>query len=45
MHIYMSTYLYGTKVIRTRTEPLRNKQVFIEYYQPKRCYFYIKKII
>ena len=32
MHIYMGTYLYGTKLIRTRTEPLRSKGVFIEYY-------------
>ena len=32
MHIYMGTYLYGTKLIRTRTEPLRNKRVFMDYY-------------
>ena len=35
----MGTYLYGTKLIRTRTEPLRNKQLFIEYFSPKRFYF------
>ena len=31
MHIYIGTSLYGTKLIRTRTEPLGNKQVFIEH--------------
>ena len=30
MHIFMGTSLYGTKLIRTRTEPLPNKRVFIE---------------
>ena len=45
MHVYNGAYLYGTKLIGTRTEPLWNKQVFIEHYYPKRCYFYIKIII
>ena len=26
----MGTYLYGTKLIRTNTEPLRNKRIFKE---------------
>ena len=29
MHIYIGTHLKGPKLIRTRTEPLRNKQVFM----------------
>ena len=45
MHINMGTYLYGTKLIRTRTEPLRNKRVFTEHYLWKRCYIYINIII
>ena len=32
VHIYLGTYLYGTNLIRTRTEPLRNKQEFKEYF-------------
>ena len=41
MHLNMGTYLYGTKLIRTRTETLRNKRVFTEYYYLERCYIYI----
>ena len=41
----MGTYLYGTKLIRTKTEPLRNKQVFLEFFKPKRCYFYSDIIV
>ena len=32
MFIYVDTYLYGTKLILTKTEPLRSKQVFPEDY-------------
>ena len=32
MHINMGTFLYGTKLIRTRAEPLRNRRVFTELY-------------
>ena len=38
MHINLGTYLYGTKLIQTRTETLRNKRVFTEYYYSNRCY-------
>ena len=31
-YIYTGKYFYGSKLIQTRTEPLRNKQVFIEYF-------------
>ena len=31
--------LYGTKLNRTRTEPLRNKQVFIEQFNLKGAIF------
>ena len=29
VHIYTGTYLYETKLIRTRMEPLRNEQLII----------------
>ena len=32
MYIYIGTDLYGLKLIQAKTEPLRNKQVFIEHY-------------
>ena len=32
MYMYIGTYLQGTKLLRTKTEPLRNKQVFMEQY-------------
>ena len=32
--------LYGTKLIRTRLEPLRNKQVFIEHFSLKVIFLY-----
>ena len=35
--------LYGTERIQTRTEPLRKKRVFTEYFLPERCYFYVIK--
>ena len=33
MYLYIGTYLYGTSLIPTRSEPLRNKRVFTEFYQ------------
>ena len=35
MYIYVRTFLWGTKLIRTRTEPLRNKREFMEDYIQK----------
>ena len=37
-HINLGTYLYGTKLIRTRTETLWNKRVFTESYHSNRCF-------
>ena len=41
MQFSLGTYLYGTKLIRTRTEPLRNKKVFIKIFNLKGCYIYL----
>ena len=40
-HIYMGTSLYGTKLIRTNTEPLRNKRIFTELFIIKGAIFLI----
>ena len=43
IYIYTGTYLYGSKLIQIRTEPLQNKHVFIQYFTGK-VLFYITLI-
>ena len=44
MFINVGTYLYGTKLIRTRAEPLQNKRVFTED-NMQNVLFYIHLVI